>query len=52
MNKPPIFQLCNSGRSYDALDPGGLGAKQFLEVEVVQQWESTFEGVTDFAWVG
>jgi hypothetical protein len=27
-----------------------LGAKQFLEIEVVQQWESTFEGVTDLAW--
>lgn len=27
-----------------------MGAKQFLEIEVVQQWESTFEGVTDLAW--
>ena len=26
---------------------GRLGAKQFLEIEVVQQWETTFEGVTD-----
>lgn len=34
----------------DAPDRGGLGAKQLLEIEVVQQWESTFEGVTDLAW--
>jgi len=27
-----------------------LGAKQFLEIEVVQQWESTFGGVTELAW--
>ena len=32
----------------DALDRA-LDAKQFLEIEVVQQWESTFEGVTDLA---
>ena len=29
---------------------GRLDAKQFPEIEVEQQWESTFEGVTDLAW--
>ena len=50
MNKPPIFQLCNSGRSSMRLTGRFGRVKQFLEIEIVQQWESTVEGVTDLAW--